>query len=495
MTNTTSAEIVPYKKPLSCDETANNNASDIVALEEQQQQAPNLFAAPTYRRHQQPHRFFVVCVFSVLAGMGLAIFALLAGGKVGYALPMNIMVMIVYGAIDISVNVNAPQEADPEASVLSSHFWLRGVCWLAIGILQGIFSTLHFVSLDVNKAGAVWQPVPVLYELAFLIICRIGLPMALTQAHRDRQRSTLKWYIMVNCAFGLATLGYLTPYPLVSTLGSVATFLIATVGFWLVVAKFDKDAKQRRTPQNGCNLAVGFAFAGVFSYFNLYATSLTFLGPFAASGMLMVYQKTCLKCCIPTFKRLCGEDGKKLWTYVVPAVLLALELGPCLLLLGSNMATRELLLMQEINSVASNTGKYAELHVAVRAMLHRLVDGETRKLSEERRVTIAPCDNIGEIASPVVILIAIGLESLFDALPIERAPYFAKSGIFGGWRNQRFRGEAPIMLTIVLFVRIVFCWVEMKVRACQHRNDATNRSATDVECRAPRSDDEVGEER
>ena len=242
-TNTRSAEMVHYKKPLSCDETANNNASGIVAFEEQQQQAPDIIAAPTYRRHQQPRRFFVMCVFGVLAGMGLATFALLAGGKVGYALPKNIVEMIVFGTIDISVNVNALQEADPVASVLSSHFWLRGICWLAIGISQGTFSTLYYVSLDMNNAGAVWQPVPVLCELAFWIICRIGLPMALTQAHRDRQRSMLKWYIMVNCAFGLASFGYLGPYPLVSTLGNVAAMLIATVGYWLVEAKFDKGAR------------------------------------------------------------------------------------------------------------------------------------------------------------------------------------------------------------------------------------------------------------
>ena len=40
------------------------------------------------------------------------------------------------------------------------------------------------------------------------------------------------------------------------------------------------------------------------------------------------------------------------------------------------------------------------------------------------------------------------------------------------WRNQRFYGEAPIMLTIVFVVRIAFCWIEIKVRA-HRRNDTT----------------------
>ena len=89
------------------------------------------------------------------------------------------------------------------------------------------------------------------------------------------------------------------------------------------------------------------------------------------------------------------------------------------------------------------------------------------KSREERRATLAPCDNIGEIASPVVILVAIGLEGLIDALPIERAPYLADAndGILGAWRAQRFRGEAPIMMAVALAVRVISCWVELTIRA------------------------------
>jgi hypothetical protein len=141
-----------------------------------------------------------------------------------------------------------------------------------------------------------------------------------------------------------------------------------------------------------------------------------------------------------------------------------------------------LLVMQEANSVLKNTGKYAEVYAAVRALLRRPVADETLKLMEERRSTIAPCDNIGEIVSPVVIMITIGLESAFDWLPLERAPWFVDSGILGGWRNPQFYGEAPIMLIIIFCIRVAFCWIEMKVRDCQRANEtdtsATNRSKT-----------------
>ena len=201
------------------------------------------------------------------------------------------------------------------------------------------------------------------------------------------------------------------------------------------------------------------------------------MGPFVISAALMLFQKMVLKVIIPALKLCFGDDHRKMWSYAVPAMVLGLELGPCLLLLGSDMTTvgfGGLILMQEANSVLKNTGKFAELYVAARALLRRPIDEESLKLMEEQRSTIAPCDNIGEVVSPIVIMIAIGLESLFDSLPIERAPYFADKGVLGGWRNQRFSGEAPAMLIIVFLVRVAFCWIEMKVRDRQRPNETAN---------------------
>ena len=139
-----------------------------------------------------------------------------------------------------------------------------------------------------------------------------------------------------------------------------------------------------------------------------------------------------------------------------------------------------------------NTGKYAELYVAVCVLLCRPVDEERLKLMEEQRATIAPCDNVGEIVSPVVITIAIGFESLFDSLlPIGRAPYFANNGAMGGWRNERFRGEAPLMLTIIFSIRIMFCWIEMKVRARQRGNETDASAMTDSDLRLSSSSGEA----
>ena len=162
---------------------------------------------------------------------------------------------------------------------------------------------------------------------------------------------------------------------------------------------------------------------------------------YALSAVLMLFERVTLTVLLPTFKKCFGNDERKFWSYPVPAFILSLELGPCLLLLRSDFRTPGfwgLLVMQEFNSVLKNTGKFAELYVAVRALLRRPVGEETLKLMEEKRATIAPCDDIGEITSPVVIIIAIELESAFDWLPLERAPYFSNNGIMGGWRTSDF---------------------------------------------------------
>ena len=279
------------------------------------------------------------------------------------------------------------------------------------------------------------------------------------RAHRDRHPNVMIWLVILYSADALKSFGACSPYLLLVVLGSALWTLTLTVGLYVVVIKMDNKA-ERKDVQNGYKFLTGFAMSGI-QYFVLFITRFeSSLNVFAVSSAHMIFRFVVLKVMVPNLKLCFGNDERKLWTYCLPALLLALELGPCLLLLGSNMKTIEfwaLLIFQELNSVAKNTGKYAELYLVVRARLRRPVGGETIKLMEERRKCIVPCDNIGEIASPVVLALALGLESLFDGLAIGRAPYFAKTGTMGAWRNQRFRGEALAMMTTVFAVRLVFC--------------------------------------
>ena len=353
------------------------------------------------------------------------------------------------------------------------------------------------VATEQNKLGTVWQPIPILCHSVWFI-CSIGLVgMVMMRAHRDRRPNVVKWYFLNVLGNALTFVGECTPYPLIGALGQVLYWSTSILGIYVLVMKIDKDAEQQDV-KNGYRLLVAYGVAAVPTA-TLAITSTYFssaFGAFFVSGALMIFHMVVLKIMIPMFKKCFGDDERKLWSYAVPAVILALELGPCLLLLGSNMKTLEfwgLLLFQELNSVLKNTGIYTKRYVAVRALLRRPVDEATLRLVEERRSTIAPCDNIGEVVSPVVILIAIGLEAAFD-WSFERAPYFADRGILGGWRQQRFRGEAPLMLTIVLFVRVVFCWIEMKVRDRQRPNETATSATTNAGQRAPQTDEDASSE-
>ena len=195
------------------------------------------------------------------------------------------------------------------------------------------------------------------------------------------------------------------------------------------------------------------------------------------SALIMLYQKAVLSIIIPALKKCFGDDSRKIWSVVMPSIILALELSQCVLFLRSKFASDflPLLIMQELNSVFKNTGQYNELYSFVRMQIGRPLAESARKLIDEKRQILAPCDNIGEIVSPLVLLVIICLESLFDVLPgVERAPFLAETGILGGWRMGeglgRTRGEVPTMLSIVLVVRILFCWIELKVRQYQRRD-------------------------
>ena len=140
--------------------------------------------------------------------------------------------------------------------------------------------------------------------------------------------------------------------------------LAPTVGLYFVIMHVDRSAVQRDV-KNGYALLTGMAVFGI-QYFTLYLASLS-LNVYAISGVLMAFQKVVLKGMVPILKRCLGDDDRKLWSFFVPAGVLALELGPCLLLLGSDMAKLEfwlLLLFQEINSVMNNLAHAASDEVA-----------------------------------------------------------------------------------------------------------------------------------
>ena len=103
--------------------------------------------------HNHHHRFFFSVVTAMsIGGMGVAGFGVLAGGKVGYALPKEMFESMAFGVVDTSVNLDAIQQATP-AKVKS-----RGAGWLASGFLLGSCSAGSVVSFETKRWGAIWQP-------------------------------------------------------------------------------------------------------------------------------------------------------------------------------------------------------------------------------------------------------------------------------------------------------------------------------------------------
>ena len=437
-------------------------------------------------------RFLAAVAAVCVAGMAIATLTALAFGKSGLYFSQSIFEVATFAAIDVAMTMNeAPQqqagggaettvqpgaETTVQAIIIDRNTILKRVaCWLAIGILHGTASALRYVSKQQTLEGT-WQLEPIVYESVYSF-CFIGLiGGVMFQAHKDRRPTAAVWCFLLFSFLWLESIGNCSPYPLLSVSGAVLHLLVAIPGSYFLLTHIDRKAEHQQLAKRGYKFMAGVGIHG-FIYITLYLASFKdSLGVFGVSGILMLFHKACLAVCVPICERGFGDDEQKRWSFAMPAIVLALELGPCLLLLGEDITGWEfwaLLIWQELNSVAKNTGKYNELYVAVCEKLGRPVGEAALKRNKERRAVIAPCDNIGEIASAAIIFVALGLESLFDRLPIERAPYLADAseGMLGAWRKRRFRGEAPLMMIFVLAVRLIFCWIEVTIRAHMRRRE------------------------
>ena len=93
----------------------------------------------------------------------MASFGVLAGGKVGYAIPKEIFELVVFGTVDVSV----AQEATSVQSM--PVLFKRAAAWFAIGLFQGSANAFYFISFDAKREGTMWQLEPFSYALVLLI--------------------------------------------------------------------------------------------------------------------------------------------------------------------------------------------------------------------------------------------------------------------------------------------------------------------------------------
>ena len=427
-----------------------------------------------------------------VVGTSLATFAALAGGKFGLYFLRGIFETVGFAAVDLSVKANGASSATSLVESLRR----AGACWLGIGVLRGTLLVAWYTVYSLkqkpawNNEDSPWQLEAVVTGLVFSVVLEIGLiAVFMMRAHQDRRPNIFKWWLAYVCSYAVADVGRSSPYYPILFLGSIAYLVVVTFGMYFVVAHVDHNAI-RSEVQNGYKLMNGLASWAVL-FINLRVASLP-THVLVVSWVMMLFQAICLTIFLPAAKRCYGRDERKLWTYALPSAMLSLELGPCLLYLGEDMRTVTfwlLIIMQESNSVFKNTGKYDELYVAVLKKIGRPLEENDRHALEEARSTIAPCDNAAEIASPIVLLLVILLESAFNMLPagVPRAPYLAKEGILVAWKmvsnRERTRGEIPMMLVVVLVIRICFCAFEIKTRAIVKRKATVSTETREIERR------------
>ena len=368
----------------------------------------------------------------------------------------------------------------------------RGVCWLVIGLLTGTATTLRCIFVEKEHVGGDWRPVPTWQPLP---IYSTGAFSMFRLPHRFGRR-------------GHDDAG--PPRP------PTQHYDLVLHGHSECVIRTCNDRRDLALPTDSCTgHRLDFARSDSRDLLRDHASG----SKCCATRRKKWLRASCrdghvgnpILCSVPhkfIFERLChlgsscgfsnggsyspcpcpeamfGRRRPETLVIFVPASVLALELGPCLLLLGSDMATLEfwlLLVCQEADLVLKIRVSMMSftLYVVVCASVHRPVSEEETDEMNEQREVIAPCDNLGETLSPLVVLAALMLEGVFDRLPIGRAPYLAASdeGILGGWRHRRFRGEAPIIMIVVLAVRVAFCYIEVALRARQRHRTETGAVA------------------
>jgi hypothetical protein len=412
--------------------------------------------------------------------MGIVVFIVLGGGKVGLYMTSLLVVYTFVGSADIAMKVTSNQEAEQPLSTPDLHRTLvkRGVCWLAIGALLGLSTVLWFNTYEPDPTSEVWQLEAILCAAVYYT-CILMSARMMFQVHRDKQANVWRLLCFLLGSQLLRDIGDCSPYRLLSAAGTVLYLLTTTVGVYVVVMHLDSEA-ELSTIKNGYTFLCA-CIPYEASYISLKIMSSP-LDPLISSAFLMSFQKVGLKLVVPVAKRCWGDDERKRWTYVMPTILLGLELPACLLFLQSTLISPSfwyLLIFQEWNSVMNNTGYYTKLYLFVRETIGRPVSDDTRNAMEDSRCVLAPCDNIAEIASPVVIGIAVALSGLFDVFGFDRAPYLADKGLFDAWQvgHNQFRGEVPIMLLVVLVFRVLFCMIEIKLRSLKHSKETSTVDA------------------
>ena len=290
-------------------------------------------------------------VIASLVGMGATVGLLIAGGVTALYMLFSILETLTYAVIDVAVIVNdKTEEGDPPTSaIIRDLIAKRGLCWLAIGVVQGPSIVLWYVWYDPNST--VWQPEPMAWALVWYG-CHLFIIFGVMKVHYDRRQNGLKWLVAVYCSQTLRDVGLCSPYVFIATLGRACYVISYLPGTYFLVFVCDNKA-ERIHVKNTYKMGICIIAFGV-----LYISLQIACAPLTVVGRSMVhvaFHFVAVKALIPVSKLGFGDNERQNWSYIVPAVLLGLELGPCVMFIRSAFDDTSfwlLLFIQELNSVS-----------------------------------------------------------------------------------------------------------------------------------------------
>ena len=219
----------------------------------------------------------------------------------------------------VTINNSLHAAGQPLAANLQMVVVKRGVCWLVIGLVTGTALALWHIFLEKEHVDGDWRPVPTWQPLPILLssfMCFVFIGLVgggMMRAHRDRRPNIMIWFSITNASFTLARIGATSPYPVVTTLGTVLTLLAPIAGIYFVIMHVDRSTVQRDV-KNGYALLVGMVMWAI-QFFTLFLASRS-LSVYVISGVFMAFQKVVLKVLVLGLKRWLGDDDRKLWSFL-----------------------------------------------------------------------------------------------------------------------------------------------------------------------------------
>ena len=313
----------------------------------------------------------------------------LLGGKIGYRCVISVVVVASYGGIDVCIMMM--REDSNELGF--SDFFKRGSCWLGIAALKTALDAGFYITFKPMHEGT-WQLLP----LGFLSMSRFLIDIWLVgrqmlKSHLDPKNQVWRWWIVTLTSDLLIHVGKCSPYATIAWIGGFVGLLWCTLGIFYIV-KISHASADRSEVRFGYVLYTSFSmFGGQFLTLRMASSPTQRMPMIVERGskalLLILFQFVSLRVAIPAAKMAFGDhDRRKLWSFVIPALIFGLEIGSATLFLGSRVNEWDFLVLvaiQEINSVFKNVGIYVMLYIQFWEILKRPLPREIVSRMEERR--------------------------------------------------------------------------------------------------------------